>query len=434
MRLLTLVGASALLTALPMAAQEPLRLDLTEAMERARRSHPSLATIREQVNLRTADKLGAAASYLPTVAAEWSWIRSNDPVTVFGSRLRQGTFSSEHLALDALNTPGAVSNASLGVTIEQPLVAPSGWAGRQAASAGVKAAIHMQSRAEQLAAMDALTAYYAAALSEARLAALDAALLAGHETLRQVRALRKEGVVTLVDEQLAIARVSELEAAKAMAISGRQESSDRLLVLIGEHPGRTVELLDSLAMAKDVPTRGERADLEALREAITAQEANLRRARSELLPTVGVFGNMALNDRSLTAINGPNRWTAGVVVRWSPFRGMRESAEIDRASASRNRAQEELAAAERSAEAEVMAAEARLEAATTALAAADRALEHARQAARIADTRYAGGAGTISELLAIRASESNQRLARLDALFQARLAQAHLAIAKGTNP
>ncbi len=415
-------------------AQPPLRLGLVDATARARVHHPQLTGIRAERRAREADARGSAAVFLPAVGAEWSWLRSDDPVAAFGAKLRQGVFSGPDLALDALNHPNAVSNVSLGVTVEQPLIAPSGWLGRRAAYAGVEAARRMETRVEQLAAFDALAAYYGAVLASARVATLDTALGAAGETLRQVRLFRREGLVTLVDEQLAVARTSELEAARAIAEAGRIEATDRLLVLLGEQPGQAVELLDPLTIAASASESGSRADLAALDAVLDAQQANLARARAERLPTAGAFGSVAFHDHALSAVTGPARWTAGVVVRWTPFRGLREAAEIDRARAGRDRAREDLATAERNALAEVRAAEARLAAAETALAAADRALEQAAQAARVAATRYAGGAGTISELLAIRAAESAQRQSRLDALYHARLAQAQVAVAKGGNP
>ncbi|MHB1327245.1 MAG: TolC family protein [Gemmatimonadales bacterium] len=418
----------------PALAQAPLRLGVDEAMARARSAHPQLAAPRAERREREADVRGSNAAFLPSVAAEWLWIRSDDPVAAFGSKLRQGVFSGADLALDALNHPGAVSNASLGVSVEQPLIAPAGWLGRRAAQAGAAAARGAEARAEQLAALDALAAYFGVVLADARVSALDTAIAAMNETVRQVRSFRREGMVTIVDEQLAVARVSELEAARAMADAGRLEAVDRLLLLMGEDPGQTEQLTDPLGLSSGQVEPGTRADLEAMRSMVEAQQAGLDRTRAELLPTAGAFGSVAFNDRRLAALTGPVRWTAGVVVRWAPFRGLRETAEIDRSRAGRDRAREDLAAAERSAAAQVRAAQARLTAATAALEATERALEQAAQAARVATIRYAGGAGTLSELLAVRAAESGQRQSRLEALYQARLAQAQVAVAQGGNP
>ena len=434
MRRPTLILVLALGVRAAAVAQAPLRLTVADAMVRARDRHPELARVRSDRRAREADARGSLATYLPVVTAEWSVVRTNDPVAVFGSKLRQGRFAATDLGLDALNQPAAISNAVVGITIEQPLITPEGWLGRRAALAGAEAGRLAESRAHQMAAFDALRVYFAAVVVEARVAVLDTALAAGRETLRQVRALRREGVVTGVDEQLALSRVSELEAARAMADAERIGALDRLLLTLGEAPGQPVELADPLELATAAPDSGQRTDLEALRSALRAEEANLKRVRAQRLPSAGAFGSMAFNDRTLGAVSGPAHWTAGLMVRWTPFNGFRDLAQADRAGAEVDRAAADLSAAERGVGAEVRAAAARLAAAQVALAATNRALDYAAEAARIAAARYAGGVATISELLAVRAGESAQRLTRLDALFQARIAQAQLAVARGGNP
>jgi len=107
---------------------------------------------------------------------------------------------------------------------------------------------------------------------------------------------------------------------------------------------------------------------------------------------------------------------------------------VRRATADREAARAELEAAERRAAAEVRAAAAEREAAIAGYRAADVALTQAAQAARAATARYDAGAATISELLAVRAAESSQRLARLQALYQARVADAALVLAQGGAP
>jgi outer membrane protein TolC len=417
------------------SGQDTLSLSLEAAMDRARAGHPQIAAVRAERRGREADARATLAAYLPSISTEWSLLRTDDPVAVFGSKLRQGRFAAPDLALDALNHPSPVSNAAFAVSIEQPLVAPQGWLARRASRAGVAASRLVETRAGQMAAFDALRTYFATQVAAARVEVYDTALTAAVQTLAQIRSLRREGVVTAVDEHLGLARVSELEAARAMAVAGRLTSANRLLVALGEAPGRPVRLLDPLERPTAAAvTSASRVDLEALRLAVGAEETNVRRAQSHWLPTVGAFGSLAWNQGNFGALAGPRHWTAGVAVRWSPFRGGGEWAALDRARAGRDLAKDQLAAAERSAEAEVQAAAAELEAAEAALAAAERALGHAAEASRIATVRYAGGVATISELLGVRAAESAQRLARLDALYHARLAAAALAVARGGDP
>ena len=420
--------------ALSAQSREPLSLGVSEAMARARSSHPDLARIQAERRGREADARGSLATYLPRISTDWSLVRTDDPVAVFGAKLRQGVFAAGDLALDALNHPSAVGNSGVTLTVEQPLVAPEGWAGRKAALSGAEAGRLMEARAIQLVAFDALQTYFGAVVATARIGVLDSALTAARQTLGQVQSLRREGVVTGVDEQLAVARVSELEANRAMAEADRLGAVDRLLLALGEPPGRPVVLLDSIDLPVVAPDSGVRFDLAALERVVGARDADRARIRAQWLPNVGAFGSLAWNQGSFGAFGGPRHWNAGLVVRWTPFRGFQDVAQAARATAERDRAVADLAAQERAASAEVRAAAARYRASLAAVAAADRALESAAQASRIATTRYQGGVATISELLNVRAAESSQRLARLDALFQARIAVAQLALARGGDP
>ena len=418
-------------------AQEPLRLDVAGAIHRARQAHPALIDARERSAATRARAGGSRAAYLPQVAVDWGVVRTDDPVAVFGTKLRQGVFAAPDLALDALNLPAPITNTSLGLTVEQPLIAPAAWLGRRAALAGADAASLFEDRAGQQVAYDAIRAYFGAQLAAARVAVMDSQLVAARRMLDQVRALRREGVVTAVDEHLALARLSELEAGRANVAAERLAATDRLLALLGQEPGSPVELVEPLAPPADpavTAASADRLDVAGLEAALRAFDANVDRVRAQWLPSVGAFGNLAWNQTNLGALAGPRRWTAGVMVRWNVFRGLADVADLDHARAERLAAADRLAAARRDAAAEVRAAEARVDAAGTAVAAAGRALEHAAAAVRVAEARYAGGVATITELLAVRASEAAQRLNRLEALYQTRLARAALTLALGGTP
>jgi outer membrane protein TolC len=326
-----------------------------------------------------------------------------------------------------------VTNSWVGLTIEQPLVVPEGWYGRRAAVAGADAGRLAEGRARQLSSLDAVAKYFAAVLAGARVRTLDTALVAARATLDRVRALRREGVVTGIDELLARNRSSALEAERATAEADRAAKIDRLLLSLGEEPGQPVELLDSLALPVAPPDSGERLDLAASRAVLAARAANLARTRWQRLPSLGAFGSVGWNQGTV-GIGGPGHWTAGLMIRWTPFRGLEDVAAVERARSEADLAESELSALQRSAAADVRAAAARLRAAAVGLAAADRALESGAEALRVATTRYAGGVATISELLAVESAVAEQRLARLQALFDARIAQAELAVAQGGDP
>ncbi len=419
--------------AAPLGAQQPL--SLADALAQAATNSPLAVAARWEREGREADALGAAAAFLPQVNLELGGLRTDDPVAVFGTRLRQGRFGEADFAIDALNFPSPVTDVSTSLSVEQPVFQPMALSGRRAARAGARAGRWAEARTGQVVAFEVVRAYFGARMAAERVAVLEESLAAARQTLGQVETLRREGVVTVVDEQLARSRASELEAALAGSRAASSAAADLLLHLVGREPGTEVELTDSLVLADAAPAdTAERADLRALRAGLEEREANVLRARSQWLPAVGAFGSLGWHDDDFGVASGPRRWTAGVVVRWSPFRGLSDVGMLHRARADREAARAELAAAERRARAEVRAAAAEREAARAGFAAAEAALLQATQAARAASSRYAEGAAVITELLAIRAAESSQRLARLQALYQARVADAALVLALGGTP
>jgi outer membrane protein TolC len=432
---LAVVLAGLTLPATPAAPQEPLRISLAEALTQAAAGNPQALGARWERAGREADALGASAAFLPQINLELGGLRTDDPVAVFGTKLRQGRFSQADFAIDALNFPDPVTDVSTVLSVEQPIFQPMALSGRRAARAGAEAARLAEERTGQAVAFEVIRGYFGARLATDRVGVLEESLAVARETLAQVEKLRREGVVTVVDEQLARSRMSELEAALATAGASRTAAADLLLALLGREPGAALELTDSLSLVE--PQRSdsvERADLRALRAGVGARDAEVLRARSQWLPSLGAFGNLRWHDDDLGVASGPNHWTAGLVVRWSPFRGLSDLGMLRRAEADREAARAELEAAERRARAEVRAAQAERDAARAGFAAAEAALAQAAQAARAAGVRYAEGAALITELLAVRAAESSQRLARLQALYQARIADAALVLALGGTP
>lgn len=419
------------------AQSDTLRLGLADALARGLAHHPAMVQAGAERRARGADVLSAAAAFAPRIGAAIGATRSNDPVAVFGGRLRQGRFADADFALDALNHPAPLTDVSTSVSIEQPIFQPEALMARRAGVAAAGAATHGELRTAQAAAFDVLRAYFAVRLAAERVAVLQEAYDVADRVLAQVQSLRRNGTVTAVDEQLARARVSDLEASLAAARSGGVAAEDLLLTLLAEPAGRPLALTDSLAepiSGMDTLTALPREDVAALESALAAAEANVSRAKGSWLPSAGAFGLVDWHAGTVGLVEGPRHWTAGLVVRWTPFRGFADIGQLRRAEAERDAAAARLADQRRRVDAEIRLARAERTAAIAAIGAADAALAGAAQAARVAGVRYTEGVSAITELLAVRAAESAQRLARLNALYQARVADAALAFALGRSP
>ena len=416
---------------------DTLRLGLADALARAGARHPAVVQAAAERRARGADVLAGAAAFTPRIDAQLGVMRSDDPVAVFGGRLRQARFREADFALDALNRPLPLTDFSTTLSIQQPLIQPEALMARRAGVAAVRAAGLEESRTAQAAAFETIRAYFAARFAEERIGVLEEALAVAGRVLTQVQSLRRNGTVTVVDEQLARARVSELESGLAAAEAGRVAAADLLLVLLGEPAGRPLLLLDALTPpppGADTLAGVGRDDVAALEAAVAAADANVARAKGSWIPSATAFGSLDWHSGAAGLARGPRHWTAGVLLRWTPLRGLADLGQLRRAEAERDGVRARLVDLRRRADAEARVARAERAAALTSVGAADAALAGAAQSARVAGVRYAEGVATINELLAVRAAESSQRLARLQALYQTRVADAALLLSLGRLP
>jgi len=89
-------------------AQEPLTL--RQAIQIALKQSPDVGAARAGVDEAKADAFLARTQYLPQVNFTEDISRGDDPVYVFGTRLRQQRFTQADFVLGALNKPEPIGN------------------------------------------------------------------------------------------------------------------------------------------------------------------------------------------------------------------------------------------------------------------------------------------------------------------------------------
>ena len=107
---ITLLAAS--LAAQTGATRTGTPLTLPEAVSLALAKNPLHKAALADTRISAAAIREARATLLPKIMFSESALRGNDPVFVFGSRLRQQNFALADFALNQLNTPTPISNFS----------------------------------------------------------------------------------------------------------------------------------------------------------------------------------------------------------------------------------------------------------------------------------------------------------------------------------
>jgi outer membrane protein TolC len=430
----------AVLLSIGIAQSDTLSLSLEAARARALAFNPSLLAERAEARAqRTAIGI-ATRAFLPSVRADVTGVRTNDPVAVFGLKLRQSGFASGDLALDALNEPAAFGGFSSAALVEVPLLAPEGWFGYGAARSGAEAREAGASRVAGATAFMVSQAYLDAQLAGKRVAALDDALTAVREHARQAGLLNGQGLVTGLDARLASLQAADLEVRRLTAAAEADNALSRLRALLAVPESTALVLTDSLeGESGSSACRGAscaieaRGDLRALEAGRDAADGARKSAWAAQLPQVGAFGGLAYHGQDTPWSSGSGDWTLGVSVRWSVFPALSGVAAVRKASAEQEAASQRYEAARRTAEVEALSAMRMLEAARAGAAVAARAEVEAREALAQAQVRYRSGAAPITELLDVQSAATQSTLSLATARRDFLLADAALAFAYGVH-
>ena len=278
-------------------AGPPLSLSLDEALARARAENPTLEAAYADARGARQDGVGATRALLPTVRADVQASRTNDPVGVFGLKLRQSSFGNADFAIEALNDPSPFTGFTSALTVELPLLAPEGVFGFKAAQAAGRARTAQADRMAGATALQVTQAYWDAQLLSQQVRALEAALEAARAHQRAAGAFRDQGLVTGLDERLAGLRASEVEVRLVAAEAEARNALSRLKTLLALPEDAPLTLTDDLATAPpsscetdsgcDMSSRG---DLQALRAVVDATRSATRSAWGAQLPQLAAFG------------------------------------------------------------------------------------------------------------------------------------------------
>lgn len=437
----SLLAGLAATTAGPLGAQTVAPVvSLREALERAGDD----AYANRMAAGRAAEQAGIAAGswrgFLPALRIEGGYLRTNEPLAAFGLLLQQRAVTPAAFDPMLLNDPAVIGNVSAATIIEQPLVNADAWYGRRAAVRAADAASAAESWTRSGTAVDVVRVYYGGVLAYEMVAALDTAVASARAHQRQAESMHRNGLVTRSDALLAAVRAGEVESRRVSAAGEAGLAGARLAIVMGSPDDSVAVATDRLPGAgairafieSDVTAASERDDVRAARLAREAATADASRATAAFLPRINAFGRLDWSS-SDTPFGGDEAWTAGIMVRWTPFSGGAELADRRAAAGRRSSAEAGAEAAAARGRLEQSEAETALRVALARMAIAERAVDQSIEAHRIVSRKYEGGLAGVTELFDAAATETSARLAFAETRYQAIVAAAERRRANGRD-
>ena len=423
------------------ALRAQTRLTLDQAVSTALEKNPERKAAVFHRQAASAGVKEARAALLPKITFHEGYIRSNDPVFVFGSKLRQQRFGAGDFALNVLNTPTPFGNFTTGFSGEWQLFdSGANWLRVSQSKLMSTMSQRRLERTDQQLVYRVIDAYMGLLLAARQLQVAEDAVKTSQAILDRSQARFESGMVVesdLLSAKVDVAARQQERIRSQSAVQIARANLNRELGVPLDTDYQPAEVL-----AERVFPAASEPDLEklALQRRPDFAAANLQTdlqrksesiAKAALGPRVNAFAGWQ-TDNPHFAGGGGNNWTAGLEVQVDLFSGGAKLARLQAERALANEASALRDSMASSVRVEVRKAYLEFDSAQQQVNVARAAVEQAKESLRISQNRYQGGLITISDLL--RTSDASRR-AETDywqAVYRLHTSYANLELATGT--
>jgi len=379
---------------------------------------------------------------MPHVTFSEMATRGDDPVYVFGSKLRQQRFTTNDFVLNQLNTPLPYGNFSTRFGGTWNLFDSfASWHGISRAKEMNTASAHQLERTAQEILFRVVQSYYGVLLATKQIEVAEQSEKTAKSIMDRSQVRFDSGLVVESDLLTAKVRLAGREEELIRARNNLEIARAQLNMAMGVPADATYQPADALAERNlAVPSLAEeeqkaltsRPDLMRIESEQSAQQLSVSIAKSSFGPRLNAFAGWEMDNPTLLAGGGGNNWVGGIELQVDLFEGGAK-----RAALSRERAIAEKITALKQAASDAVRLEVRqayydLDSNRQQVAVARTAIAQAQESLRINQDRYEGGLITITDLLGAEESARRSQTDYWQAVYQFHIGSANLELASGT--
>ena len=435
------LGAAAMLVAAALAQRSAAPLTLHDAATIALEKNPLRKAALADTKAASAGVREAQSFLMPHVTFSEQATRANDPVYVFGSKLRQRRFTSDDFALNKLNTPLPYGDFTTRFGGTWSLFDSfASWRGINRAKEMNIAASHQLERTDQEILFRVVQAYYEVLLATKQLEVAEQSETTAKSIMDRSQVRYDTGVVVESDLLSAKVRLASREQELIHARNNLEQARAQLNTAMGVTADVQYRPAESIAegtlTAESLPELEQKAlttrpDLKRIDAQQSAQELRVAIAKSSFGPRLNAFAGWEMDNPTFLAGGGGNNWLGGIELQIDLFQGGAK-----RAALSRERANAEKLAALKQAASDAVRLEVRQayydqDASRQQVEVARTAIAQAQESLRINRDRYDGGLLTISDLLSTEEAARRSQADYWQAVYQYHISYANLELACG---
>ncbi len=420
----------------------PSPLSLQQAASIALEKNPLRKAAVADTKAASAGVREAQSFLMPRVTFSELGNRGNDPMYVFGTKLRQQRFTTNDFHLNQLNTPLPFGNFSTRFGGAWNLFDSfASWHGVSRAQEMNTASTHQLERTDQEILFRVVQSYYGLLLATKQVEVAEQTQQTAKSIMERSQARFDSGVVVESDLLSAKVRLANREQELIRARNSLELARAQLNTAMGVPVDVLYQPADPLAERNlaspslaDVEQKAltNRPDLKRIESEQSAQQLSVAIAKSSFGPRLNVFAGWQMDNPTLLAGGGGNNWLGGIELQFDIFEGGAK-----RAALSRERAIAEKMAALKQAASDAVRLEVRqtyydLDSNRQQVGVASAAIAQAQESLRINQDRYDGGLITITDLLGAEEAARRSQTDYWQAVYQFHISYANLELASGT--
>jgi len=278
-------------------------VSLAVAWTKIRAHYPLLKKQHARLDEELAQQSLAVSGLLPRARIGINATQTNDPVGVFGAKLRQESFSQEDFAIDRLNHPDARANYGAFARVEWPLFdAFQTIASIRTSKHRVQSVQEQERFTTMESALLTIESYNDVILTQRLDALAWQTALDSQNDLHEASDLMRQGLMIGADFYSARTKHARLRQAHHTLKSRAIAALATFNILQGEPATRPLRVAGPFTAGKTISTKKQadwlreaflfRSDLAAVRSSLRAQESELGREKATLLPRISAFGEV----------------------------------------------------------------------------------------------------------------------------------------------
>ena len=435
-KVLTVLVFHACAVVFPLLAQEALPLSLEEALNTALKNNREIAMASLDEQRADATFKQTNAVFLPQIRVSYTAMGSNNPLNAFGFKLQQQSIAPSDFNPELLNNPSSTQNFLTKAEWHQPLLNMDMLYMRRAVDEQRAVYAFKSKRTREYLTFEVRKAYAQLHLAHQAKNVLEEALQMVNAMYKATNNRFEKGFLQKSDVLNVQVQVSTTERQLAEAVSNVRNASDYLSLLMGVNAGAvyTVNGVAELQYAENVDALlpQNRADFQALKSAISAQDQMIQSGKMSYLPKLNGFAEYMINDNEALGF-GSDSYLVGAQLSWTLFNGMATRSTIHQQRIDRDKLTHQLVQQKEQGQIELNKTLRQEQDARLSLQQYDTAVEQAAEALRILQNRYQQGLVTTNDVLQSQTSLSQQKLNRAQAVFTINTTRSYLQFLTSTT-